>query len=115
MFITWEELRDLSRPDHLHRELCINLHKTKHADRAITDAAIPYIKEEQPDFLFLYLGNTDEEGGHDRTHGHDIPEDMTIPVIFCGPRFKKGEVLSGVSIKDIAPTIARLLDVPFAR
>lgn len=157
MFITWEELRDLSRPDHLHRELCINLHKTKNADRAITDAAIPYIKEEQPDFLFLYLGNTDEDGGHDtgwmsetylqvvnkaigciedvynslpegytlivcadhgghdRTHGHNIPEDMTIPVLFCGPKFEKGKTLSGVSIKDIAPTIAKLLEVPFVR
>ncbi|MGI6690288.1 MAG: alkaline phosphatase family protein [Christensenellales bacterium] len=157
MFITWEELRDLSRPDHLHRALCINQHKTENADRQISDAAIQYIKEEQPDFLFLYLGNTDEDGGHDtgwmsetylqvvnkaiaciedvyknlpkgynlivcsdhgghdRMHGHDIPEDMTIPIIFCGPRFKKNTSLSGVSIKDIAPTIAKLLDIPFAR
>ena len=157
MFITWEELRDLSRPDHLHCELCINLHKTKNADRQITDEAIPYIQKEQPDFLFLYLGNTDEDGGHDtgwmsetylkvvnkaigciedvynnlpegytlivcadhgghdRTHGHNIPEDMTIPVLFCGPKFEKGKPLSGVSIKDIAPTIAKLLEVPFVR
>jgi len=40
---------------------------------------------------------------------------MTIPVVFCGPKFEKGKTLSGVSIKDIAPTIAKLLDVPFAR
>ena len=157
MFYTREELRDLSRPDHLHRALCINLHRTGPADRAITDAAIPYIREEHPDFLFLYLGDTDEDGGHgngfmseaylqivnqavgciedvysamspdctlivcadhgghDRTHGQGIPEDMTIPIIFCGPRFEKGKALDGVSIKDIAPTIAKLMDVPFPR
>lgn len=157
MFYTWEELRDLTRPDHLHRALCINQHKTQNADRTITDAAIPYIRDDQPDFLFLYLGNTDEDGGHnagwmsetylqvvnnavaciedvyknlpegftlivcadhgghDRMHGHNIPEDMTIPVLFCGPRFEKGTALPDISIKDIAPTIARLLDVPLSR
>ena len=157
MYITWENLRDLARPDHVHRELCINQHKTTNSDRQITEAAIPYIREEEPDFLFLYLGNTDEDGGHDtgwmsetylkvvnrafgciedlynslpqgytlivcadhgghdRTHGCDIPEDMTIPVIFCGGKFEKNTTLTGVSIKDIAPTIAKLLDVPFVR
>lgn len=64
-FITWEELRDLSRPDHLSHTTLINEHKNSDADRKITDAAIRYINDEQPDFLFLYLGDTDEKGGHD--------------------------------------------------
>ncbi len=154
MFITWENLRDLSRPDHLHTCLCMNLHKMEDTDRKITDKAIAYIKEEEPDFLFLYLGDTDEagghdngwmsdiylqvvnramgciekvyrslpegytmivladHGGHDRSHGTDTPEDMTIPVCICGPKFAEGKELQGTSILDIAPTVAKLLEVP---
>lgn len=153
-FYTWEELRDLARPDHLHTALCLNQHKDSDTDTKITDAAIRYIKDEEPDFIFVYLGETDEvgghdcgwmsetylksvykamdcisriyenlpsgytlivtadHGGHDRAHGTDMPEDMTIPVCICGPRFEAGKALSDVSIKDIAPTIASLLNVP---
>ena len=52
-FLTWEELRDLSRPDHLAYSLTINEHRNAHADDQITDAAIDYILREQPDFVFL--------------------------------------------------------------
>ena len=64
-FLTWEELRDLSRSDHLAWSLTINEHRNAHADDRITDAAIEYINREAPDFTFLYLGDTDEKGGHD--------------------------------------------------
>ena len=156
-FYTWEELRDLGRPDHLHTALCINQHKQSDTDIRITDAAVSYIREEEPDFLFLYLGETDEvgghshgwmspeymqslrkaltcieklyenlpegytltvvadHGGHGRGHGSEMPEDMTIPVCFCGPRFEKGKELENVSIKDVAVTFAALLDVPPAK
>ena len=50
-----------------------------------------------------------DHGGHDRHHGTDMPEDMTIPVIFHGKGLK-GEFEGEVSIKDIAPTIIKLLD-----
>lgn len=54
---------------------------------------------------------TADHGGHDRAHGSDLPEDMTIPVV---ARFK-GEFremdFSDVNIKDIAPTVAELLEV----
>jgi phosphopentomutase len=153
-FYTWEELRDLGRPDNIHTALCINQHKQSDTDIKITDAAIKYINAEAPDFLFLYLGETDEVGGHDcgwmseqymksvskalscveklksnisddytiilladhggheRSHGSDCPEDMTIPVLFCGKSFEKGKEISDVSIKDVAVTIAKLLEVP---
>lgn len=153
-FNTWEELRDLSRPDHLHTYLCINQHKQQDTDTKITQAAISYLEEELPDFMFVYLGETDEvgghscgwmseqylkcvykaldciekiyehlpkgytlittadHGGHERSHGTDMPEDMTIPICFCGSAFQPGAELTGVSIKDIAPTIAKLLEVP---
>ena len=156
MFLTWEELRDLARPDHLYYLTCINQHKYTDTDNKITDAAIKYINEEMPDFTFLYLGETDEvgghncgwmseqymksvskalscterlmasipeeytviliadHGGHDRTHGTLMDEDMTIPLVFCGKRFAKGKEISDVSIKDVAVTVAKLLDVPAA-
>lgn len=53
---------------------------------------------------------TADHGGHDRTHGTDLPEDTTIPVIIKGEGFQAGRVLENVSIKDIAPTVARLLN-----
>ena len=39
----------------------------------------------------------------------DLPEDMTIPLIIKGKDFKAGEKLENISIKDIAPTVAKLL------
>ena len=56
-----------------------------------------------------------DHGGHDRSHGHDIPEDMTIPIVCCGPAFEKGRELHGLSIKDVAVTVAKMLDVPPAK
>ncbi len=156
-FNTWEELRDLSRPDHLHTYMCFNQHKQEDTDTKITDAAIKYLVSEQPDFMFVYLGETDElgghscgwmseqymksvskawdcieriyhalpegytlittadHGGHDRGHGSNMPEDMTIPICFYGPAFAADTEIKNVSIKDIAPTIAKLLGVPNAK
>ena len=54
---------------------------------------------------------TADHGGHDRTHGYDMPEDMIIPMIAIGPDFAPGSSLDGANIKDIAPTVAKLLGV----
>ena len=54
---------------------------------------------------------TADHGGHDRHHGLDIPEDMQIPFVFYGKEFEKGKKIEGVSLLDIAPTVAKLLDV----
>ena len=62
-----------------------------------------------------------DHGGHDRDHGTDMPEDMTIPVLLNGPAFDPEQPVHGsadgghISILDIAPTIAKLLDVPPVR
>ena len=53
-----------------------------------------------------------DHGGHDRSHGTDKPEDMTIPVCICGPKFEEGKELEGTSILDVAPTVVKLLEVP---
>ena len=55
---------------------------------------------------------TADHGGHERTHGTEMPEDMTIPVFIKGKDFTPGAELQNVSILDLAPTITKLLDVP---
>lgn len=148
-FYSWEELRDLCRPDGLCFSYFVNLHAKAHTDDLLTDAAVAYLREESPDFTFLYLGETDDaghrhgwmgkeylacidnaiscvervfqnlpedttliltadHGGHGRSHGEEVCEDMTIPVLFCGKSFVPGKI-EGVSIMDIAPTAAKLL------
>ena len=51
---------------------------------------------------------TADHGGHDYTHGTDLPEDMTIPLIFAGAERELIGDLRDVSIIDIAPTVAAL-------
>ena len=51
---------------------------------------------------------TADHGGHDHTHGTDLPEDMTIPLIFAGAERELIGKLDGVNIVDIAPTITSL-------
>jgi predicted AlkP superfamily pyrophosphatase or phosphodiesterase len=53
---------------------------------------------------------TSDHGGHDQTHGTPSPEDMTIPFIMAGEGIQKGE-LGKVHITDIAPTIAKRLEL----
>lgn len=54
---------------------------------------------------------TADHGGHDRTHGTELNEDMTIPVIVLSKNEKVNLDLENVSIKDIAPTVVNLLGV----
>ena len=51
---------------------------------------------------------TADHGGHDHTHGTEMPEDMTIPLIFAGAERGLIGNLDDVNIIDIAPTIASL-------
>lgn len=54
-----------------------------------------------------------DHGGHDKTHGTNAPEDMTIPWIAWGAGVKAGAPISGaVSTCDTAATALWLLDVP---
>ena len=53
-----------------------------------------------------------DHGGHDRNHGTDMPEDMTIPWIAAGPRVKHGYTITQpVSLMDTAPTLADMLGI----
>lgn len=157
MFYGWEPLRDISRPESLKKADYINAYSFEHTDGMLTRSAIDYISVAKPDFVFLYMVETDEKGGHDngwmsdvyldyiscaienvknvieatneeytiivtadhgghdRGHGTEMIEDMTIPMFFYGPQFAQGKELNGVSILDIAPTIVDIMGVKAAR
>lgn len=55
---------------------------------------------------------TSDHGGHDSTHGSDLPEDMTIPWIISGPRIFPGELQTQVYTMDTAATAAFALGLP---
>lgn len=151
MYYGWEHLRDIGRPGSLVRSEYINAYSFDHTDGMLTDRALEYIKLASPDFVFLYMVETDDKGGHDagwmsetyleyiahaidnvkrvleevgdeytvivtadhgghdRSHGTDMPEDMTIPMFFVGENFEAGKAIENVSILDLAPTIADIM------
>ena len=154
MYYGWEPLRDVSKPGCLKHAEFIWAYSADHTDRLLTEAALTYIKKQKPDFVFLYMVETDEKGGHDngwmsqpylqcihdaidnvknvleevgdeytvivtadhgghdRIHGTELSEDMTIPMFFVGPDFVPGKKLSGIGLLDIAPTIADIMGIP---
>ena len=153
MYYGWEPIRDVSRPLSLKSAEFVSARYLDNTDDMLTDKALNFIKLAHPDFVFLYMVETDEKGGHDngwmsdvyleyirraidnvkrvieetngeytvivtadhgghdRSHGTEMPEDMTIPMIFYGDAFTPGKELSGVSILDIAPTIAKIMGI----
>jgi len=148
-FYAWEQLRDLGRPGSVKFTGYRNAWMDENSDGVITDLALDCIKKDSPDFVFLYLGDTDEKGGHgygwmspeylnyislaldcvkrvaeacpdydiivtadhgghERTHGTDRKEDVTIPQFYRCEGLEKGTDLGEISLLDIAPTIADL-------
>lgn len=153
MFYGWEPLRDIASPGCLRFSTYINAYMKESSDTVLTDEALRNIEENHPDFVFLYMVETDEKGGHDngwmseeylrrisiaidnakrvverfgeeysviimaghgghdRSHGSDMPEDMTIPLFFYGKSFRAGEITGTLSLLDIAPTIAKMMGI----
>lgn len=153
MYYGWEALRDVAKPERLRFAEYINAYTEESVDKVLTDHALERIRKSKPDFVFLYLVDTDEKGGHDngwmtdvylqrisiavdnirrvleecgeeytvivtadhgghdRTHGMDMPEDTTIPMFYFGKQFQAGKRFTGGSILDIAPTIAKIMNI----
>ena len=65
MFYGWEPLRDISQPASLTFAEYINSYSDEGTDGMLTDSALKCIKKNSPDFVFLYMVETDEKGGHD--------------------------------------------------
>lgn len=156
MYYGWEPLRDVSRPESLKFSGYVSAYAEEATDGRLTDMALACIQRNKPDFVFLYMVETDEKGGHDkgwmsptyldyinaavenikrvyeavggeytvivtadhgghdRMHGTDLPEDMTIPMFFIGNRFEPGRKLDDVSILDLAPTTADVMGIDAA-
>lgn len=154
MYYGWEPLRDIVLPGALKFATYINAYTEESSDTALTDEAEKRIRSDKPDFVFLYMVETDEKGGHDngwmseeylrrislaidnvkrmiesfgdeysvivmadhggheRSHGTEMPEDMTVPFFFYGRDFEAGKELTNVSLLEIAPTIAKVMGIP---
>lgn len=54
---------------------------------------------------------TADHGGHDRTHGTNMPEDMTVPIFCYGKSFEGGKTVEGTSLLSVAPTIANIMGI----
>lgn len=54
---------------------------------------------------------TADHGGHERNHGMDVPEDMTIPMLAIGQGFMPGAQLPDPNLQDLAPTVCAILGV----
>lgn len=65
MYYGWENLRDISRPGSLIAADYLNAYTAEHSDGVLTDRALRDIPTFKPDFVFLYMVETDEKGGHD--------------------------------------------------
>ena len=154
MYYGWEPLRDISRPESLRFAGYVHSYSAPSTDSELTDLALERIARDKPDFVFLYMVETDQKGGHDhgwmsqeylsvihtavgnvqrvmeavgdeyvvvvtadhgghdRDHGSELKEDMTIPLFFFGDMFEAGKELSGASLLDLAPTIAGVMSIP---
>lgn len=154
MYYGWEPLRDVCRPGSLKYAAYLNAYIEDSTDGSLTDFALNRIQRSKPDFVFLYMVETDEKGGHkggwmsneylhyvsaaldnvkrvyeacgqeytiivtadhgghERTHGTNSPEDTTIPQFYIGPSFEPGRELIDVTILDLAPTIAQVMNIP---
>ena len=153
MYYNWDPIRQVASFDCLKHSAFVGGYEVESSDTVNTDRALDVIRTHEPDFIFLYMVDTDEKGGHDngwmsdeylrrigmavdnirrvveacgdrytviitadhgghdRSHGTDREEDMTIPMFFLGERFAPGRVLEGLSILDLAPTIADVMGI----
>jgi len=74
------------------------------------DGAIGMLLNGLPDETHVLIQS--DHGGHDRSHGTDSPEDMTIPWMVTGPKIRTGhEIQAPVSLLDTTPTLARIMGV----
>jgi len=147
----WEPLRNIANPASFRISRHLWAYLVESSDTRLTDQMLADTAEFEPDFVFLYMVETDEKGGHDngwmtdaylgristaldnvkrvidafgdkytvivtadhgghdRCHGTDMAEDMTIPMFFVGKEFEAGRELEDVSILDIAPTVADVM------
>lgn len=156
-FYNWEPIRHIWPSESMKYTSFIDYFEEENSDLLLTRQLLSLLEKRDLDFVFLYLGETDEKGGHGHgwmtenylkqaanaiecvekvfqavsgdyhilvtadhgghgtEHGINCPEDMTIPMFFWGKSFQKGKELPNLSLLDLAPTIAAILDLPASR
>ena len=78
------------------------------------DAELAKVVDALPQDMTLIIHS--DHGGHDRFHGTDLPEDMTIPWMILGAGIRADYTIQRpVTLLDTAPTVARLLDLKVPR
>jgi len=82
------------------------------ADRCIAHVLSAFTaKGVEPNLLIL-----SDHGGHERSHGTEMPEDMTIPWVMHGPGIRQGnELTEPIRIYDACTTLAALAGLPRAK
>jgi arylsulfatase A-like enzyme len=89
------------------RDLVVLVLRDRHLHERV-DAALGTLLAALPEKATVLV--TSDHGGHDRAHGSEMPEDMTIPWLIAGPGIRAGhEIQAPVSVLDTAPTLARVL------
>lgn len=152
-FYNWETMRHVWSSETMKYTFYLDAYSEENTDAVLTGQMLELLKRKEPDFLYLYMVETDDKGGHDhgwmskeylaqtanaidcvekvfqiasehyniivtadhgghdRTHGTDCAEDMTIPMFFWGDGFAQGTRMENISLLDIAPTVASLMGV----
>ena len=84
----------------------------------VADRAIGMVLEQLEEAKLLdryFILVQSDHGGHEKTHGTDLPEDVTIPWIAAGANVRHpGDITGPVRIFDTAPTLAQVLDLPLS-
>lgn len=151
IFHSWEKLRDIYDTGVLSYGCVMATSSYGIMSTVLTKKSLKFVKDRSPDFVFLYLGESDsaghkyghmtqgylqavhnvwgfieqvyhnvakdyniivtaDHGGHDRTHGTNMPEDITIPIIIR-TLHKSNKIVDKARLIDIAPTIVKLMGI----
>jgi len=65
VYYGWEQIRELHRVGNIRWSEYLEAYTDDNTDGLLTESALRCIEKYKPDFLFLYLVETDEKGGHD--------------------------------------------------
>lgn len=74
-FYGWEPMRHVWTSGNMKYSFFVNEYEEDNSDLLLTQEALSLIARKEPDFVYLYLVETDDKGGHD--HGWMTPEYCT--------------------------------------
>ena len=65
MFYGWGRMRDVCHPMAITYSTHMDAYTAESVDTELTDLALERIRKSKPDFVYLYMVDTDDKGGHD--------------------------------------------------